>query len=329
MHNKTILVTGGAGFIGSHYLNTAVPRYPRYRFINADALTYAANPANIKVAQAPNYRFAQIDIRDRGAMERLFKECAPTHIIHFAAESHVDNSIGQPQAFIETNIIGTQVLLDLARAHGIRRFHQISTDEVYGSLAEGVSPVTEEAHLLPNSPYSASKAAGDLLVRAYHKTYGLDTVITRSSNNYGPHQHTEKLIPRFMTALMRGEKVPLYGNGLNMRDWIYVGDHIEGIDRAFHKGKSGEIYNLGGNNELRNVEITNLLLAMSGSGKEMIEHVADRPGHDFRYAIDSNKAKMELNWKPAMDFTQGMQATWDYYAATAENRPAYSGSSSR
>lgn len=316
MYDKTILITGGAGFIGSHYLNTIVPRYPRYQFINVDALTYAANPANIRVAGAPNYRFVQANICDREAMGRLFKEYAPTQVIHFAAESHVDNSIERPQAFIDTNIIGTQVLLDLARTHGISRFHQISTDEVYGSIAEGIPPVTEDAPLLPNSPYSASKAAADLLVRAYHKTFGLDTVITRASNNYGPHQHTEKLIPRFITALLKNGKVPLYGNGLNVRDWIYVGDHVEGIDCAFHKGKSGEIYNLGGNNELRNVEITDMLLIMSGLGSEMIEHVADRPGHDFRYAIDSSKAKREFGWRPTTDFTEGMQATWSYYAPT-------------
>lgn len=317
MYEKTILVTGGAGFIGSHYLNTIVVRYPRYRFINVDALTYAADLARITVADAPNYRFVQGDIRDREAMGGLFKEYAPTHVIHFAAESHVDNSIERPQAFIDTNIAGTQTLLDLSRAHGVRRFHQISTDEVYGSIPEGAPAVQEEAPLLPNSPYSASKAAADLLVRAYRKTYGLDTVITRASNNYGPGQHTEKLIPRFITALLHGEKVPLYGNGLNRRDWIYVGDHVEGIDRAFHEGRAGEIYNLGGNNELSNVEITDRLLALAGKGSEMIQRVADRPGHDFRYAIDSSKAKRELNWEPAMDFKKGMEATWSYYASRA------------
>lgn len=317
MPEKSILITGGAGFIGSNYLNRAVARYPQYRFINVDALTYAANPAHITVADAPNYHFVQGDIRDRGAMRRLFKECAPTHIIHFAAESHVDNSIERPQVFTDTNIVGTQVLLDLARAHGVHRFHQISTDEVYGSLAEGVLPVNEEAPLLPNSPYSASKAAGDILVRAYHQTYGLDTVITRASNNYGPHQHTEKLIPLFITALVRGEKVPLYGDGLNVRDWIHVGDHVEGIDAAFHKGIPGEIYNLGGNNQLRNIEIARMLISMSGHDEEMIEYVADRPGHDFRYAIDSSKAKRALGWQPTTDFAKGMRETWEYYASRA------------
>lgn len=315
MYDKIIFVTGGAGFIGSHYLNTMVLRYPQYRFINIDALTYAANLENIKIADRPNYVFIQADIRDREVMGQLFKEYTPTHVIHFAAESHVDNSIERPQAFIETNIVGTQILLDLARTHGIQRFHQVSTDEVYGSLSGDAPAVTEEAPLLPNSPYSASKASGDLLVRSYHRTFGLDTVTTRASNNYGPHQHTEKLIPRFITALLQGKKVPLYGNGLNVRDWIYVGDHIEGIDAVFHKGKPGEIYNLGGNNELNNVEITNILLGMSGLGEEMIEHVADRLGHDFRYAIDSSKAKREFGWQPKMDFTEGMKMTWNYYAA--------------
>lgn len=315
MYEKIILVTGGAGFIGSHYLNMMVPRYPRYQFINVDLLTYAANPANIHIADALNYQFAQTDIRNRELMGELFQEYAPTHVLHFAAESHVDNSIERPQAFIETNIVGTQILLDLARVYGVQRFHQVSTDEVYGSIDEGVSPVPEDARLLPNSPYSASKAAGDLLVRAYHRTYGLDTVTTRASNNYGPHQHTEKLIPRFITALLSGKKLPLYGNGLNVRDWIYVGDHIEGIDAAFHKGKAGEIYNLGGDNEMNNVEITKTLLRMGGFGEEMIEHVADRLGHDFRYSIDSSKAKKELGWQPKMDFTKGLQTTWEYYVS--------------
>ncbi|MSU73884.1 dTDP-glucose 4,6-dehydratase [Candidatus Kaiserbacteria bacterium] len=315
MYDKIILVTGGAGFIGSHYLNMMVPRYPHYRFVNVDLLTYAANPANISVADAPNYLFVKADICDRDAMAQLFQQHAPTHVLHFAAESHVDNSIERPQAFIETNIVGTQILLDLARVYGVQRFHQVSTDEVYGSIAEWVPPVSEEAPLLPNSPYSASKASGDLLVRAYHKTFGLNTVLTRASNNYGPHQHTEKLIPRFITTLLSGKNVPLYGDGRNVRDWIYVGDHVEGIDHVFHKGKAGEIYNLGGNNEMSNVEITNVLLRMGGYGEDRIERVADRLGHDFRYSIDSSKAKKELGWQPKMDFTKGLQTTWEYYVS--------------
>lgn len=318
MYEKTIFVTGGAGFIGSHYLNTMVPRYPRYQFINIDLLTYAANPANIHIIDALNYQFVQADICNRETMAKLFREYSPTHVLHFAAESHVDNSIERPQAFIETNIVGTQILLDLARVHGVQRFHQVSTDEVYGSIAEGVSPVSEDAPLLPNSPYSASKASGDLLVRAYHKTFGLDTVLTRASNNYGPHQHTEKLIPRFITALLTGKNVPLYGDGRNVRDWIFVGDHVEGIDRAFHAGKAGEVYNLGGNNEMSNVEITNILLHMGGFGEDRIERVADRLGHDFRYSIDSGKAKRELDWTPRMDFAEGLRMTWEYYASTAQ-----------
>ncbi len=307
-------MTGGAGFIGSHYLNMAVVRYPQYEFINVDILTYAANLQNIKVAEAQNYHFVQADIRERGEMESVFKKYTPTHIIHFAAESHVDNSITRPQAFIETNIVGTQVLLDLARVNALKRFHQVSTDEVYGSLTNTDAPTTEDAPLLPNSPYSASKAAADLLVRAYHRTYGLDTVITRASNNYGPQQHTEKLIPRFITALLKNEKVPLYGDGLNVRDWIYVGDHVEGIDVAFHNGVAGEIYNLGGGHELRNIDIAHALLSLGGAGDEMIAYVTDRPGHDWRYAIDSHKAERELNWKPQTDFSEGMRLTWQYYA---------------
>lgn len=313
MREKTILVTGGAGFIGSNYLNRMVLRYPTYHFINVDALTYAANPAHITVGDAPNYEFVQLDIVDREKMARLFEEKKPTHIIHFAAESHVDNSIKRPQAFIDTNIVGTQVLLDLAKTHKVERFHQVSTDEVYGSIPEEVDPVREDAPLLPNSPYSASKASADLLVRSYHVTFGLNTVVSRASNNYGPHQHTEKLIPRFITALNKGEKVPLYADGKNIRDWIYVGDHVEGIDAVFHKGTSGEIYNLGGNCEMRNIELTKLLLALAGKGEEMIEYVTDRPGHDFRYSIDSSKAFREFGWEPKMSFAEGLQQTWDWY----------------
>ena len=319
--DKTILVTGGAGFIGSHYLNMAVARYPQYLFVNVDLLTYAANPAHLSVAGAPNYRFVQADIRDREAMERIFAEYHPTDIIHFAAESHVDNSIARPHAFVDTNVVGTHVLLNLARIYGVQRFHQVSTDEVYGSLEEGAAPVQESAHLLPNSPYSASKAAADLLVRAYHKTYGLNTVITRASNNYGPHQHAEKLIPRAIDALLKNEKIPLYAEGKNLRDWIYVGDHVEGIDRAFHGGKAGETYNLGGGNEIRNIEIARALLGLHGSGEEMIMYVADRPGHDFRYAIDSRKAKEEFGWEPAVDFTEGLKKTWDHYVLNRQDGP--------
>ena len=313
MSDKVIVVTGGAGFIGSHYLNLAVPRYPHYTFVNVDALTYAADLGHVRVSSAPNYFFVQADIRDSAAMRALFEQYKPTDIINFAAETHVDNSITGPQVFVDTNVTGTHVLLDLARAYGIERFHHISTDEVYGSLSADAPAVDEEAPLAPRSPYSASKAAADLLVRAYHHTYGLNTVVTRASNNYGPHQHREKLIPRFITALARGERVPLYAQGLNVRDWLYVADHVEGVDRAFHHGQAGEVYNLGGGKELQNIEITKLLLALHGAGEDRIAFVEDRPGHDFRYALNSLKAKRELAWEPETDFTEGLRRTREFY----------------
>ncbi len=310
---KIILITGGAGFIGSNYLNMMVPKYPEYHFVNLDALTYAANQANISVSAAPNYSFEQADIRDKSTLEIIFKKHQPTHVINFAAESHVDNSIAGPGIFIETNILGTHNLLLLAKEYNIVRFQQISTDEVYGSLSHDASPSTEADMHLPNSPYSASKASADLLVRSYHETFGLDTVITRASNNYGPNQFPEKLIPLFISKLLSGNKVPLYGDGLNVRDWIHVDDHVHGIDAVFHKGKAGEIYNLGGGNEIKNVEITKTLIALAGQSEDAIEHVTDRLGHDQRYALDSGKAKRELGWEPERNFTEGIKETFEFY----------------
>jgi dTDP-glucose 4,6-dehydratase len=312
-YSKTILITGGAGFIGSNYLNTFVPAYPNYRFINIDSLTYAADLKNITVSKAENYTFTQADIRNYEILIAIFKEFSPTHVINFAAESHVDNSILGPRIFIETNIVGTENLLECARTQNVARFHQISTDEVYGSLTPDEKPTTENASLLPNSPYSASKAAADLLVRSYHKTFGLDTVTTRASNNYGPNQHPEKLIPRFITNLLDSKKVPVYGEGKNVRDWIHVSDHVHGIDAAFHKGTSGEIYNLGGGQELTNLAITKEILHLVGKDEDMIERVADRLGHDFRYALDSSKATRELGWTPKKDFATGLKETVEYY----------------
>ncbi len=312
-YDKTILVTGGAGFIGSNYLNTVVPRYPNYRFVNVDLLTYAADVGNIGVGDHSNYVFVKADIRDQEEMGKVFAEFAPTHIINFAAESHVDNSIAGPNVFVETNVLGTQVLLDLAHKSKVKRFHQISTDEVYGTLALDDRPSVEDDVLLPNSPYSASKAAAEMLVRAYHRTFGLDTIVTRASNNYGPHQHKEKLIPLFITKLLSGEKVPVYGAGMNVRDWIWVGDHVEGVDRVFHDGKAGEIYNLGGGQELTNIAITQKLLALAGKGEDMIEHVTDRLGHDLRYSLDSSKAQNELGWTPKKPLDEGLKETFAYY----------------
>jgi dTDP-glucose 4,6-dehydratase len=312
-YDKTILVTGGAGFIGSNFLNMMVPRYPNYRFINLDALTYAANLDHVTVKSAPNYHFVHGDIRDSKSMTALFEIEKPTHVIHFAAESHVDNSIIGPTVFVETNVMGTLNLLEAARAHNVVRFHHISTDEVYGSLSLTDPKSTENAQIAPNSPYSASKASSDLLVRAYHHTYGMDTVITRASNNYGPHQHTEKLIPRFITNLLAGKHVPVYGTGENVRDWIHVSDHVEGIDAVFHHGNAGEVYNLGGNNEIKNIDITKRLIGLAGKGEGMIEYVADRLGHDLRYALDTTKATRELGWAPQYDFETGLTETFEYY----------------
>ncbi len=311
--NKRVLVTGGAGFIGSNYLNWAVKKYPDYFFINLDLLTYAADLKNVRVSREKNYAFVKADIRDLSTIEKVFKKYKPTHVIHFAAESHVDISITNPDIFIQTNVIGTHNLLILAKRHGVKRFHHISTDEVYGSLPKKARSSREDDALEPNSPYSASKASAEHLVRAYHETYGLDTIITRSSNNFGPYQHKEKVIPLFITNLLANKKVPLYGSGNNIRNWIYVQDNVEGIDCAFHKGKSGETYNLGGTTELSNLKLTEVLLTLCGKKKNMINYVTDRLGHDFRYSLDSSKARKELGWKPRTSFKEGLKKTLAYY----------------
>lgn len=312
-YKKKILITGGAGFIGSNYLNKYVIKYPEYFFVNIDSLTYAGNLDNIKVSGFPNYYFEKADVRNLSILEDIFKKYSPTDIIHFAAESHVDFSIENPSIFIETNVNGTNNLLMLSKKYGIKRFHQVSTDEVYGSLELKDRAFTRNSLLKPNSPYSASKASADLLVRAYNKTFGLNTVITRCSNNYGPNQDETKLIPKFIVNLLSGEKVPLYSKGENVRDWIFVEDHIDAIDLAFHKGKNGEIYNIGGDCELTNMEITKKLLVLTGRDKSFIQSVTDRPGHDFRYAIDNTEINKELGWKPMIDFDEGIKKTVEFY----------------
>ncbi len=313
-YSCTIFVTGGAGFIGSTYLNICVRRYPEYHFVNIDALTYAANLKNITILKEPNYSFEKADIRDSKKLEALFKKYKPTDVIHFAAESHVDLSIKNPHVFVETNINGTHNLLHLAHVYKINRFHQISTDEVYGSLGPKDPSFTEKTTLAPNSPYSAAKAAADLLVRAYVKTYGINAVVTRCSNNFGPGQDKTKLIPRFISLLMANKKVPLYSKGENVRDWLYVEDHIEAIDVVFHKGIKGEVYNVGGfNSEKTNLEITNILLKAFKKDASLIEFVADRAGHDFRYSIDSSKIEKELGWMPKVSFEDGIAQTIDFY----------------
>ncbi len=306
---ETILVTGGAGFIGSNYLNMFVPLYPRIRFINVDALTYAGNTDNITVRSAPNYVFEKVNICDGESLHSLFERYSPQGVIHFAAETHVDKSIAGPEIFITTNVLGTLRLLECSVAHKVERFHQVSTDEVYGSLGPSDEPFTEDSPLAPNNPYSASKAAADLLVRSYHKTFGLNVVITRCSNNYGPHQDDSKLIPLFIKKLLAGESVPLYGDGSNIRDWLHVEDHVRAIDVVFNKGTSGGVYNVGGGTELSNKELVSRLLTLTGRDESAINHVADRKGHDFRYALRSEKLIKSLGWIPLVDFDSGLDKT--------------------
>ena len=313
MPSECIIVTGGAGFIGSNYLNKYVPRYPDTLFVNVDALTYASKKEQVQAAKEQNYRFHHTDIRDVSALETLFQTYRPTALINFAAESHVDISIENPSLFVETNITGTHNLLLLARKYALNRFHQISTDEVYGSLGADDPSFTTATPLSPNSPYSASKAAADMLVRAYHRTYGLNTVISRCSNNYGPHQDDTKLIPKFITLLLKGEKVPLYAKGENIRDWLYVEDHVDAIDCIFRTGESGAVYNIGGGKELTNRAIVDRLLALTGRNESFVEHVADRLGHDFRYSTDAGELERSLGWKPQWNFEKGLQETFNFY----------------
>ncbi len=304
---RRILVTGGAGFIGSNFLNMMVPKHKRDRFLNVDALTYAGDRGKLKVESEKNYGFVKADIRDRGAVKKVFAKFKPTHVVHFAAESHVDNSIETPHIFAETNVLGTLNLLNLARESGLKRFLHVSTDEVYGSLPKNAPPATEENKIRPSSPYSASKAASDGFVEAYHTTYGLDTVITRCSNNYGECQHIEKFIPLFISTFAKGGAAPLYGKGENIRDWIHVSDHCAGIEAALTKGKAGEVYNFGGSNEWKNKDIAKLLLKLVGNKEASIQLVTDRLGHDMRYALDSTKANRELGWKSNVKFEDGLK----------------------
>jgi len=312
-YKKIIFITGGTGFIGSNYLNNFVSKYKTYFFINVDSLTYAANLNNIKVKNAKNYTFEKVDIRDIKSLNKIFLKYRPTDIIHFAAETHVDFSIQNPAIFIETNINGTNNLLMLAKEYRIKRFVQISTDEVYGQLKSKKGKFKETDRLDPSSPYSTSKAGAELLVNAYHKTFGLDTVITRSSNNYGPNQDISKLIPKFITNLFKNEKVPLYASGKNIRDWIYVEDNVEAIDLVFHKGKTGEAYNIGGQCEKTNLEVTKTLLRVLNKDDSYIEHAPDRLGHDFRYALDITKIRKELGWGPKWNFEKGIKETINWF----------------
>lgn len=311
-----ILVTGGAGFIGSCFVRHILTKYPEYKVVNLDALTYAGNIENLDdVSDNKNYTFVHGNICDKKLVRDIVEET--DCIVNFAAESHVDRSITGPEIFIETNVQGTLNLLQAAKEMGIQRYLQVSTDEVYGTLGS-TGYFYETTPIAPNSPYSASKASADLLVRAYYETYKLPVLTTRCSNNYGPYQYPEKLIPFFISKLLRGEKVPVYGDGLNVRDWLYVYDHCEAIDTVLHKGRVGEVYNIGGHNEKTNMEITKLLLEAMGKDESSIEYVKDRLGHDRRYAISNDKIQSELGWKPSVTFEEGIKLTIDWYLKNQE-----------
>lgn len=307
----TILVTGGAGFIGNCFIRHMLQKYSNYKIINLDALTYAGNLENLyDVKDNPNYEFVNGDICDKDLVTQIVS--GVDMIVNFAAETHVDRSITGPEIFIETNIKGTMTLLQASKEFNIERYLQVSTDEVYGTLGD-TGYFTETTQLAPNSPYSASKAGADMLVRAYYETYKVPTLITRCSNNYGPYQYPEKLIPFFISRLLRGEKVPVYGDGLNVRDWLYVYDHCAAIDAVLHKGRVGEVYNIGGHNEKTNLEITHLILDAMNKDESSIEYVQDRLGHDRRYAISNDKITSELGWKPSVTFEEGILLTIDWY----------------
>ncbi|MCS6850195.1 MAG: dTDP-glucose 4,6-dehydratase [Gemmataceae bacterium] len=307
-----VLVTGGCGFIGSNFIRYLLTTDPEISVINFDQLTYAGNLANLAdLADHPRYRFVHGDIADRTAVRRVVS-AGVRAILNFAAESHVDRSIHDSSPFIRTNVLGTQVLLDAAREFGVPRFLQVSTDEVYGSLGE-TGLFTEETPLAPNSPYSASKAAGDLLVRSYVHTFKLPAVITRCSNNYGPYQFPEKLIPLFITNLLADQPVPVYGDGLNVRDWIHVRDHCAALDLVWRHGRVGEVYNIGGRCEKTNLELTYTLLDILNKPRSLIRFVKDRPGHDRRYAIDCSKIERELGWRPRIPFIEGLRETVQWY----------------
>ncbi len=312
----TIIVTGGAGFIGANYVYMLLAEHPEDRVVCIDKLTYAGNLETLKEAmENPNFRFVKMDICDRDAVFALFEEEKPDVVVNFAAESHVDRSIENPGIFLETNIIGTQVLMDASRHVGVKRYHQVSTDEVYGDLPLDRPDLffTEETPIKTSSPYSSSKAGADLLVNAYHRTFGLPTTISRCSNNYGPYQFPEKLIPLMIANALDDKPLPVYGEGLNVRDWLYVEDHCKAIDLIVRNGKVGEVYNIGGHNEMRNIDIVKIIIEALGKSEDLITFVTDRKGHDMRYAIDPAKIHAELGWLPETMFADGIQKTIQWY----------------
>lgn len=317
----TIIVTGGAGFIGSNFIFYMLDKHPDYRIICLDKLTYAGNLSTLQpVMDKPNFRFVKLDICDREGVFQLFEEEGPDVVINFAAESHVDRSIENPGIFLQTNIIGTSVLMDACREFGIGRYHQVSTDEVYGDLPLDRPDLffTEDTPLRTSSPYSSSKAGADLLVMAYYRTYGLPVSISRCSNNYGFYQFPEKLIPLMIANCLNDKPLPVYGEGLNVRDWLYVEDHCKAIDLVIHKGREGEVYNIGGHNEMRNIDIVELICHELGKPESLITHVTDRKGHDMRYAIDPTKIHNELGWLPETRFQDGIRKTIRWYL---DNKP--------
>ena len=312
----SLLITGGAGFIGSNFIFHMLKKYPAYRIICLDKLTYAGNLSTLEpVMDKPNFRFVKADICDRKAVNKLFEEEHPDIVVNFAAESHVDRSIEDPGIFLQTNIIGTATLMDACRKYAIKRYHQVSTDEVYGDLPLDRPDLlfTEQSPLHPSSPYSSSKASADLLVMAYYRTYGLPVTISRSSNNYGQYQFPEKLIPLMIANALADKLLPVYGEGLNVRDWLYVEDHCKAIDLIIHKGRIGEVYNIGGHNEMRNIDIVKLICKELGKPESLITHVTDRKGHDMRYAIDLTKIHNELGWLPETKFADGIKKTIKWY----------------
>jgi len=311
-----MIVTGGAGFIGSNFVQYEVKNHPEDEIINLDLLTYAGNLESVKpVENAPNYRFIRGDIADREFIFRLFEEEKPDVIVNFAAESHVDRSITDPEIFVRTNVVGTTTLLDACRKYGIKRYHQVSTDEVYGDLPLDRPDLffTEETPLHTSSPYSSAKASADLFVMAYHRTYGLPVTISRCSNNYGPYHFPEKLIPLVISRALNDEEIPVYGKGENVRDWLYVTDHCSAIDLVVRKGREGEVYNIGGHNERTNLDVVKTILKALNKPESLIKYVTDRPGHDLRYAMDPTKIETELGWKPEYNFDTGIPVTIQWY----------------
>lgn len=311
-----IIVTGGAGFIGGNFMHYMVNNYPNDNIICVDCLTYAGNLETLDpIKDKKNYKFIKEDITNREGIYKIFEETKPDIVVNFAAESHVDRSVETPEIFIKTNVLGTQVLMDACRKYGIKRFHQVSTDEVYGDLPLERTDLffTEDTPIHTSSPYSASKAGADLLVLAYHRTFKLPVTISRCSNNYGPYHFPEKLIPLMISRALNNEKLPVYGDGKNVRDWLYVTDHCKAIDLIIRNGKDGEVYNIGGHNEKANIDVVKTILKALNKSEDLIEFVKDRPGHDLRYAIDPTKIEKELGWKPQYTFETGIQQTIEWY----------------